>query len=206
MNSKLINKETVSVFIGLVVGGAIITGCTNSTDNTAPATPPAVVSTPAPTATVVPAPAVSATGGVMTTAQTNNPNAGPGWATGAASDIGDAVVKAIHTNVQMTGSRIIATADASGVVRLTGTAQNQQQKALAERQARQTAGVTSVINKIEIVATGGIKSASTPKVIEKTKIVVIHDKATTPNPAPASVNSDSTTGSTGMDNSTSPPQ
>lgn len=150
----------------------ILAGCSN--DNPPPAAPPTtVVTTPAP-----PAPPPGTPVANSSTPQTNNTNAGPGGATG--NDLGDKVTEAIHINTQMTGSRVTAVADPGGVIRLTGTAQNQQQKALAEREARNTSGVTSVVNKIEIVPTGGSKVASQPKVIEKTTKVYIIQK-----PAPA---------------------
>ncbi|BDI32667.1 hypothetical protein CCAX7_47180 [Capsulimonas corticalis] len=158
-----------------------VAGCSH--DDASQNQPPTVV-TNTTTAPAVPAgttTTVTTPGGTTTVAgvpQTNNTNAGPGGATGEDSAAGDAVLKSIHTNVQMTGSRVLATVDSAGTARLTGTAQNQQQKALAERLATNTSGVTSVVNKIEIVATGGVKSPPPPtKVVEKTKIVVVHDKA-----------------------------
>ena len=200
MSSMPIVRRLCAVaFTAAAVG---LAGCSH--DDSSANQPPTVVTNTVPvavpsgTTTVTTTPngssavatTASGTTAVSMPPQTNNTNAGPGGATGADSATGDAVLKTIHTNVQLTGSRILATADASGVVRLTGTAQNQQQKALAERLARNTAGVTSVVNKIEIVATGGVKSPPVTKVVEKTKIVVVHDKApaadgsTTPPPAP----------------------
>jgi len=154
----------------------ILAGCSH--DNPPPAAPPAATPT---TVVTNPAPPTSPGAPVAssTAPQTNNTNAGPGGATG--NDLGDKVTEAIHINTQMTGSRVTAVADPGGVIRLTGTAQNQQQKALAEREARNTPGVTSVVNKIEIVPTGGSKVASKPKVIEKTTKVYVIQKA-----APAS--------------------
>jgi hypothetical protein len=185
-------------------------GCSNN--DAAENQPPTVVTnttttTPVPVAVPAGTTAVTTPGATTTVVggvpQTNNTNAGPGAATGADSATGDAVLKNIHTNVQLTGSRILATADSAGVVRLTGTAQNQQQKALAERTASNTPGVTSVVNKIEIVATGGVKTpppAPKVKVVEKTHIVVVHDKAAPP-PPPVD---DSTPVPATTDNSASP--
>jgi hypothetical protein len=111
------------------------------------------------------------------TPQTNNTNAGAGGPTG--NGLGDKITREIHTNAQMTGSRITAVSNASGTVRLTGRAQNKQQRALAVKTARDEPGVTSVIDKVEIVPTGGIKEAAAPpKVIVKntTRYFYIHEK------------------------------
>ncbi len=180
-----------------IVAACALAGCSQ---NEAPQNPPPVVVNPAPP----PASTTVATtpGGVVSTSSTpatNNTNAGAGGATGADSPIADAVNKAIHSNTQMTGSRVTAVVDASGTARLTGTAQNQQQKALAETTARQTSGVTSVANKIEIVPTGGTKSASSKPAAVKTKIIVVHDQAPAPSPSGADTGTpapDTTTGST----------
>lgn len=123
--------------------------------------------------TTAPGSATVGTTEVGRTPQTNNTNAGPGGATGAYDTIADAVNDKIRTNTQMTGSRITAVADAAGVVTLTGTAQNPQQKALAERAARNTAGVTSVKNKVEIRPTGGAGKTPPPPPVTKTKVIVV---------------------------------
>lgn len=172
----------------------ILTGCANNPPADTPPTvqPTTVVTNPAP-------PAPPGTTVVGTTPQTNNTNAGVGGATG--DDLGTKVTEAIHVNSQMTGSRVTAVADPGGVIRLTGQAQNQQQKALAERTARNVTGVSSVVNKIEIVPTGGAKSASKPTVIQKTTKVYVIQK-----PAPAKTATAPRTDKTvpGVDNSTAP--
>jgi len=161
----------------LAAMGLALAGCSHNSENNPPASTTVVSSQPAPApppgatvttpSTTTPAPTANAPG-------TNNVNAGPGGATGVGAATADAVNKAIHSNVQLTGSRITAVVDAAGVATLTGTAQNQQQKALAVRAATNTSGVTSVKDKIEIVPTGGAKSktASTTKVIHQTKVIV----------------------------------
>lgn len=149
---------------------------TTTTVATPAASPGVVATTTTPGAPTM----VTGPGGTVVGRSTNNTNAGIGGATGTDTSTADAVNKAIHNNAQMTGSRVTAVVHA-GVARLTGTSQNQQQKGLAETTARQTAGVSSVINKIEIVPTGGIKSP-TPKPMVKTvtKTVVVHDKVLVP--------------------------
>ena len=176
--------ESRKIIIGMgCVAAALLTGCNDgpppttvtTTAPVAPAppattyvapstTPPVVVGQVNPAATAVP--------------QTNNTNAGPGGPTG--TDLGDRITREIHTNVQMTGSRITAVSTVDGTVRLTGQAQNQQQRAMAAKTAKNEPGTVSVIDKIEIVPTGGIKTAATPpKVIIKNTnhYFYIHDKA-----------------------------
>jgi len=161
--------------LSLATGAAalMLAGCANNPPAETPPTvqPTTVVSNPAP-------PPPPGTAVVGSNPQTNNTNAGVGGATG--DDLGTKVTEAIHVNAQMTGSRVTAVADPGGVIRLTGRAQNQQQKALAERTARNVTGVSSVVNKIEIVPTGGAKTASKPTVIQKTtKVYVIQKSAPT---------------------------
>ena len=157
-----------AAIVSLLGAAAISVGCASKPDSdSAPSTVVTSTTTPAPPTTTVATP-----NGTVTTvpgaAVTNNTNAGPGSAVGADQNVGDEVDKAIHTNVQMTGSRITAVVT-GGVARLTGTAQNAQQKALAEKAARDTAGVTSVINKVDILATGGVKS-SQRTIVKKTVV------------------------------------
>ncbi len=179
------NKRALLITAGGAMVALIAAGCSHQED-----TPPAQVNTttnvtpptPAPgvsTTTVVPGPTNTVTK-TNVTPSTNNTNAGTGGATGAQAATAEAINKAIHNNTQMTGARVTAVVNASGAARLTGTAQNKQQKGLAESAARQTAGVSSVINKIEIVPTGGVKSSASPAPAPKTKIIVVHDKAATP--------------------------
>jgi len=192
MSFKLISAARCGVSLaslGLVI---VLSGCSNNDQaQTPPTAPPSttIVTTPAP-----PGPTTTVVAGTNPdgTPQTNNTNAGSGGATG--NDIGQHVTDAIHTNAQMTGSRVTAVADPGGTIRLTGTAQNQQQKALAESTARQTSGVSSVVNKIEIVPTGGVHHvASKPTVIQKTtKVYVIQKPA--PDAMPGSADSSANPG------------
>ncbi len=187
---SFLNKRALPALAGCAMAALLAAGCSHQ-DNTPPAqvntttnvTPPAVAPGAA-TTTVVPGPTntVTKTTGMPST---NNTNAGAGGATGSQTAVADAVNKAIHNNAQMTGSRVTAVVSASGAARLTGTAQNPQQKGLAESTARQTAGVSSVINKIEIVPTGGMKSAAKPAGAAKTKVIVVHDGAPAPTDQPA---------------------
>ncbi len=181
----IFKKRASLITAGGTMAALIAAGCSHQNDTPVVTTPPAQVSTTtnitppatapgASTTTVVAGPTKTVTTG---DASTNNTNAGAGGATGTQTAVADAVNKAIHNNAQMTGSRITAVVSASGAARLTGTAQNRQQKGLAESTARQTPGVSSVINKIEIVPTGGAKSAASPAGPSKTKIIVVHDKA-----------------------------
>ena len=176
-----------------------VTGCAHDE----PATPPTstVVNTaPAPAAstntTIVP-------GATTTTANPNGPdtkintNAGPGTSNGTDVDTAEAIKKAIVDNNQMTGSRVEPVVS-GGVARLNGTVQNQQQKALAATTAGKTPGVSRVINKLQIIATGGVHGTpATPKTIVKVfnHTTVVHDKQIVPVPVP----SDSGTAGSGGD-------
>ena len=201
-----------TVAASLALAAFALAGCSHD-DNP----PPAQVTT---TTNVTPAaPAVSTTtvattpGGTTSAMSTNNTNAGMGGATGTNAGVADSINKAIRTNTQMTGSRITAVVNDAGEARLTGTAQNAQQKALAESTARQAAGVTHVVNKVEIVPTGGAKSGAAPVKV-KTKYVVVHDQAPVPgasSPADTSAPSDTaapadtgTASGTGMGTGTAP--
>jgi len=192
-----IRTSCSSIYTGrmlMALGAAIAlgTGCANRQQAE---TPPTVIQTaPAPPVAQPPATVATTTPTPVTTVPTNNTNAGPGGATGSA--LGDAVTRQIHTNAQMTGSRVTAVSTAEGTVRLTGMAQNRQQKALAERVARDQPGVLHVVDKIEIVPTGGIKAAAAPKVIEK-KYFYIHDQAPASQPNNSSGNSNTQPNSDG---------
>ena len=72
----------------------------------------------------------------------------------------------------MTGARVEAVVT-GGVATLTGSVQNQTQKALAAKAATDTPGVTSVKNKLQINPTGGAKSAAASKP-PVTKVIVVH--------------------------------
>jgi hypothetical protein len=171
-----IRKMTLGVLACVAAAGWLTAGCSNDRDQT----PPTVVTTtapaPQPTTTYVGPVAGQVNPGAVP--QTNNTNAGPGGPTG--TDLGDQITREIHTNAQMTGSRITAVSTVDGTVRLTGQAQDQQQKALAAKTAKNEPGTTSVIDKIQIVPTGGVKEAAAPpKVIiqNTTKYFYIHDRA-----------------------------
>lgn len=198
MRNRVILRDIAAAITFAVIVASDLAGCsqnqpqpaepttTTTTVNSAPAT------TPQAQPQAVPAPPSNANA-----PGTNNVNAGPGGATGANSAVADAVNKAIHTNVQMTGSRITAVVDASGVATLAGTAQNQQQKALAVRAATNTAGVTSVKDKIEIAPTGGAKPKPVAtKVIHETKVIVV------PNNGANAQNSGANAGNTTSGNGT----
>jgi hypothetical protein len=90
-----------------------------------------------------------------------NTNAGPGGATGTETEIADEINKKIIRNPQMTGSRVNVVVDAAGMATISGFTQNQQQKALALKAAKETAGVLDVKDKLEIRPTGG--TGKTPK-------------------------------------------
>jgi hypothetical protein len=193
-----------STSAALLAAGTLLTtialaGCGNSDSQTPPTT---VVSTPPPS-TVVTTPSPG------TVVSTNPPgpntklnvNAGPGTSLGTDPPTADAVNKAIVTNKEMTGARVEAVVT-DGVATLTGTVQNQQQKALAEKAATDTTGVTSVKNKLQITPTGGAKSASKPSV---TKVIVVHKTVTVPGPAPTGPPPADTTGTgDGTPSGTSP--
>ena len=161
-----------AIFAAAFVG--ILGGC-SSGDTGESSSPPAastttvVTTTPgATTATTTTAPG--------TPARNENTNAGPGGATGTETALADAINKKIIRNPQMTGSRVTAVVDASGVAVLNGFTQNQQQKALAEKAARDTEGIASVKNKLEIRPTGGTgKTAKTPPPppAPKTTVIVV---------------------------------
>jgi hypothetical protein len=157
-------NNTLFVFSGALAALALA-GCNNSqpppaeTTTTVNTAPPAVVTTNA----------APTTPGSPDTKINNN--AGPGSSNGTDQATADAINTAIVHNKEMTGSRVDAVVT-GGVARLTGTVQNTQQKALASAAASKTPGVTSVVNKLMIDATGGIHSApSTPKVVNHTTII-----------------------------------
>lgn len=157
---------------GATVALMAMAGCSNKSNENPPAnttvvTNPPPSPSPAPTTTVVNA----------NTPATNNVNAGQGGPAGANAAVADAVNKAIHTNVQLTGSRITAVVDSAGIATLAGTAQNQQQKALAVKAATDTSGVTSVKDKIVIAPTISTKPKVATKVIHETKVIVVPNGA-----------------------------
>ena len=172
-------------------------GC--SKDETPP--PTTTVAPPAPSTTTVVTP-----GGASTTTNPPGPdtkintNAGAGTSNGTDTATAAAVNKAVVQNKQMTGSRVEAVVT-DGVATLNGQVQNQQQKALAEKAATQTPGVTSVKNKLIIVTTGGAK----PKPTVITKTVVVHDKAPASTMDSNSPQSGSPTQSTSPDGTIPPP-
>jgi hypothetical protein len=188
----------VAVTVGVMLAAVLAAGCH---DDTPP--PATVVNTPPSTTTTV-TPGGTTTSPAQTVPDTKvNTNAGPGGSTGTDSALADQVNTAIVHNKQMTGSRVEVVATA-GIVTLNGQVQNQQQKALAESTAQQVPGVSSIKNKLIIVTTGGVK----PKVVTKTKTIVIHDQALAPSAnstAPdASQTSPATPDQTAPDQSTPP--
>ncbi|MDQ2800244.1 MAG: BON domain-containing protein [Armatimonadota bacterium] len=199
-------RKTLLAAVGLMLASAALTGCNDNKE----ATPPAVVTNPAPpapappTTVVVPGSTTTtapAAGGVVVAGSPTtkiNTNAGPGTSTGTDQATADAANAAIVRNKQMTGSRVEAVVT-GGVCRLTGFVQNQQQKGLAETTARRVPGVSSVVNKLTIIATGGAKPPTKTIVVTrtKTKIIHVHDK---PKPMPTQGGSpnDSGTGDNSM--------
>lgn len=182
-----------SIFIRygrLAIVGAAALGALAGCGDREPETSTTVVTTAPPSATTtVTTPAGSATttttpGPMTRTPPTNDTNAGAGGPTGTETEIADAINKKIHTNTQMTGSRVTAVVDASGAATLTGFTQNQQQKALAEKAARNTPGVMEVKNKLEIRPTGGTgKTPKTPPAVT-TKVIVVPGPPATPKATP----------------------
>ncbi len=175
-----------AVFAAAFLGA--LGGCSsNDADETSPpaASTTTVVTTTPGTATT--ATTTTAPGGGGTPARNENTNAGPGGATGTETALADAINKKIIRNPQMTGSRVTAVVDASGVAVLNGFTQNQQQKALAEKSARDTAGVSSVKNKLEIRPTGGTgktaKTPTPPPPAPKTTVIVVPGAPAAPPPA-----------------------
>ncbi|MBV9852457.1 MAG: BON domain-containing protein [Armatimonadetes bacterium] len=177
-----------------------LTGCNNNPPETPP-TNTVVTTNPAPpagtTTTVTPGAATTTTSAAPTGPDTKiNTNAGPGTSNGTDAATADAVNAAIVHNKQMTGSRVEAVVT-NGVARLNGTVQNQQQKALAATTASKTPGVSSVINKLTIIATGGAHAK--PKTIVKVfnHTTVVHDKQYVPVPVPSDKGNDNANGNGG---------
>ena len=169
MMSRLKSGRWAVLAGSAALAGLLAAGC--SKDETPPTT---TVTTPAsPDTTTVVTPGSSSTMATPPGPDTKiNTNAGAGTSNGTDTATAAAVNKAVVQNKQMTGSRVEAVVT-DGVATLNGQVQNQQQKALAEKAATQTPGVTSVKNKLMIVTTGGAK----PKPETITKTVVVHDKA-----------------------------
>lgn len=166
---RIKSSSRLAVIAGsAALAGLLASGCSKDE------TPPTTVTTPAAPGTTT----VVTPGGTSTTATPPGPdtkintNAGPGTSNGTDTATAAAINKAVVQNKQMTGSRVEAVVT-GGVATLNGQVQNQQQKALAEKAATQTPGVTSVKNKLMIVTTGGAK----PKPETITKTVIVHDKA-----------------------------
>jgi len=186
MMSRMNRSGRLAVIAGsAALAGLLASGC--SKDETPPTT---TVTTPAaPDTTTVVTPGGTSTMGTPTGPDTKiNTNAGAGTSNGTDTATAAAINKAVVQNKQMTGSRVEAVVS-GGVATLNGQVQNQQQKALAEKAATQTAGVSSVKNKLMIVSTGGAKPK--PQVITKTNTIVIHDKAPAPAMDPNQTNANS---------------
>ena len=205
MQTRFISRLAAAA-LGAACLALLTAGCHDDTP------PPTTVVTPAPaaTTTVTPGTTTSPSTGTATVPDTKiNTNAGPGGSTGTDGVLADQVNTAIVHNKQMTGSRVEALAT-NGVVTLNGQVQNQQQKALAQSTAQQVPGVGSIKNKLIIVTTGGAK----PKPVVVTKTVIVHDQAPAAAPAGTSAPPDTSApatdqtapaGSTGTDQTTTPP-
>ncbi len=193
--------------LAVIAGSALLTGMLAagcSKDETPPATT-TVTMPAAPDSTTVVTPGGTTTAATPPGPDTKiNTNAGAGTSNGTDTATAAAINKAVVQNKQMTGSRVEAVVT-DGVATLNGQVQNQQQKALAEKAATQTPGVSSVKNKLLIVTTGGVKPK--PEVITKT--VVVHDKApATPSDEttmPIPSDSGTTPSSSGSPDTTTPP-
>ena len=149
MKQNRLRFRTAGVAAGIAALALFgLTGCSQDEPETV------VVTTPESTTTVTRDSAGTDAAGQPV----NDTNAGPGGASGTDAAVAAAVRTAIVNNKQMTGSRVDVVVT-GGVATLNGFTQNQQQKALAEKAARDTAGVTSVENKLEIRPTGGAKPA-----------------------------------------------
>ena len=174
MTLRITRSGRLAVLAGsAALAGLLAAGCSKEE------TPPTTVTAPAaPDTTTVVTPGGSSTTTTPPGPDTKiNTNAGAGTSNGIDTATAAAINKAVVQNKQMTGSRVEAVVT-DGVATLNGQVQNQQQKALAEKAATQTPGVTSVKNKLMIVTTGGAKPK--PQVITKTNTVIIHDKAPAP--------------------------
>lgn len=189
MANKNLSIRNVAALTG--IAALALAGCSHddSADNPPPVTNTTVV-------VVSPAPG-AATGGTAAVngvpARADNTNAGAGGATGTQPILADQINTQIVRNTQMTGSRVTAVVDTSGIATLNGFVQNQQQKALAEKAAHDTAGVSSVKNKIEIRPTGGVgQTAPQPGGGAAPKVTVINNYIVgSPHPsAPASAAAD----------------
>jgi hypothetical protein len=181
-------RATAAILTCGIIGVGLISGCgdkepeTSTTTIINEATPP----TSATTGTV---PGPGRSGAVVT----NDTNAGAGGASGTQTALADEISKAITRNTQMTGSRVNVVVDDAGVATLTGFTQNQQQKALAEKAARNQPGISQVTNKLEIRPTGGTGKArpTPPPSGPQTQIIVVPG-ATPATPAAPSVPPQST--------------
>lgn len=182
MQTRFLSLSRVAaVSVGALFLGVLTAGCH---DQAPPAAPPNVVTLPPAAPVAVPGGTTVTTPPGNTTVATSpdtkiNTNAGPGTSNRTDTTLADKVNLAIVHNKQMTGSRVEPVAT-GGVVTLTGQVQNQQQKALAEKTARQ-AGAASVKNKLLIVTTGGAKPKPMVVTKIKTRTVIVHDKSA---PAP----------------------
>src|SRR5579885_1109156 len=106
--AQSIGRGIAAFLAGATLALTGIAGCSNKSDENPPANTTVVTSTPA-----SPTPAPTATVANTNTPPTNNVNAGQGGPAGTNAAVADAVNKAIHTNVQLTGSRITAVVDSS---------------------------------------------------------------------------------------------
>jgi hypothetical protein len=174
-------RATAAFFTCGIVAAGLIAGCGDKTPETSTTVINQTAPEPAVSTATVPGPGTS--GAVVT----NDTNAGAGGASGTQTAIADEISRAITRNTQMTGSRVNVVVDDAGVATLTGFTQNQQQKALAEKAARNQAGISQVTNKLEIRPTGGTGKAqpTPPPSGPQTQIIVVPGATpATPPPAP----------------------
>jgi hypothetical protein len=164
---------TLATFTGLLV--ILSGGCSDTSTGSAASMEQPTVSSP-----VIVSPSPSPKSPVSDT------NAGPGGPSGTNTAIAEDINTRIVRNTQMTGSRVTAVVDDTGIATLNGFVQNQQQKALAAKAAENTPGVLSIKNKIEIRPTGGVgKQAPTPPPTTQIIVMPAPSSNATPTPEPS---------------------
>lgn len=160
-------RAAAALFTCGIVAAGVTAGCGDKAPETSSTT---VINQAAPeTSRSAPVPVPGPSGAVVT----NDTNAGAGGATGTQTALADEITKIITRNTQMTGSRVNVVVDDAGVATLTGFTQNQQQKALAEKAAKNTTGVSLVSNKLDIRPTGGTGKAKPAPAAPQTQIIVV---------------------------------
>ncbi|MES2464811.1 MAG: BON domain-containing protein [Armatimonadota bacterium] len=189
-------RATAALFTCGIATAALIAGCGDKTPETSTTVinQPAADTATTTTTTTVPGPKAS-------TVVTNDTNAGAGGATGTQTALADEISRAITRNTQMTGSRVNVVVDDAGVATLTGFTQNQQQKALAEKAAKNTAGISLVTNKLDIRPTGGTgKTQPTPPPSGPQTQIIVVPGAAAPAPAAPPASAPGTAGAPGSTN------